>query len=226
MLKLGREEATVGQAPVGTNTFLDVLLRGLFRKSKNILFTKCDCPSEHPAASTRPTLWPTALDTGWQPGTIARFKKLNHPATGNTFEFQLYTLPSTCHATGVMWKKTLILLPALLLLAGCASTATNISAQRQLRNADNLYPVEVTFDSRQQALRWDTIQVSVIAGKESYPLRPTKLMTNRWEGLVPVPAGVNTLNYHYKFDYQVTDFGKLSKGSAASQSYKLMILDK
>ncbi len=124
-----------------------------------------------------------------------------------------------------MWKKTLILLPALLLLAGCATTSTNISAQRQLRNANNLYPVEVAFDSRQQALRWDTIQVAVIVGKESYPMRPIKLMRNRWEGLIPVPAGVKTVTYHYKFDYQFTAFGGPSKDSAASHSYKLMILD-
>ena len=124
-----------------------------------------------------------------------------------------------------MWKKTLILLPALLVLAGCATTVTNISAQRQLRNANNLYPVEVVFDSRQQALRWDSFQVSVIVGKESYPMRPTKLMRNRWEGLIPVPAGVNTVSYHYKFDYDYTDFGKVGKSSAASKSYKLIILD-
>ncbi|MCC6822219.1 MAG: hypothetical protein IT579_15920 [Verrucomicrobia subdivision 3 bacterium] len=124
-----------------------------------------------------------------------------------------------------MWKKTLMLLPALLLLAGCATTATNISAQRQLRNADNLYPIEVVFDSRQQALRWDTIQVTAIVGKESYAMRPTKLMRNRWEGVIPVPAGVKTVTYHYKFDYQYTDFGKVSKGSASSHSYKLAILD-
>lgn len=124
-----------------------------------------------------------------------------------------------------MWKKTLILMPALLLLAGCATTATNISAQRQLRNADNLYPVEVTFDSRQQALRWDTIQVAAIVGKESYAMRPTKLMRNRWEGVIPVPPGVNTITYHYKLDYQFIDFGKVGKDSASSHSYKLMILD-
>ena len=124
-----------------------------------------------------------------------------------------------------MWKKTFILLPALLLLAGCATTATNLSALRQLRNANNLYPVEVAFDSRQQALRWDSVQVTIIVGKESYPMRQTKLMRNRWEGLIPVPAGVKTVTYHYKFDYQVTEFGKVGKDSAASHSYKLVILD-
>ena len=124
-----------------------------------------------------------------------------------------------------MWKKTLILLPLIVVLAGCTSMSTNLSAQRQVRNANNLYPVEVSFDSRQQSLRWDSIQVSVMVGKESYPMRRTHLMNNRWEGLVPVPAGEKSVSYFYKFNYDYTDFGKISKSSAASRTYKLQILD-
>jgi len=78
-----------------------------------------------------------------------------------------------------MWKKALILLPLVLLLAGCASTITNLSAQRQLRNPNNLYPVEVSLDSRQQSLKWDTVQPYVIMGAESYPMRQVKYMRNR-----------------------------------------------
>lgn len=122
-------------------------------------------------------------------------------------------------------KKTLMILPLLLLLAGCSSLSTNLSAQRQIRNANNLYPVEVSFDSRQQSLRWDSIQVSVMVGKESYPMRRTHLMNNRWEGLVPVPAGEKSVSYFYKFNYDYTDFGKVGKSSAASRTYKLQILD-
>lgn len=124
-----------------------------------------------------------------------------------------------------MMKNPLMILPLLLLLAGCTSLSTNLSAQRQLRNAENLYPVEVSFDSRQQSLRWDSIQVSVMVGKDSYPMRRTHLMNNRWEGLVPVPAGEKTVSYFYKFNYDYTDFGKVGKASAASRTYKLLILD-
>jgi len=124
-----------------------------------------------------------------------------------------------------MWKKYLLLLPAVLLLAGCASVATNISAQRQLRNANNLYPVEVKFDSKQQALRWDSVEVTLIAGKDSYPMRRTHLMNNRWEGLLPIPAGETAVSYHYKFDYLYNDFGGPRKGSASSRTYTLQILD-
>jgi hypothetical protein len=124
-----------------------------------------------------------------------------------------------------MWKKALILMPALLLLAGCSTTITNLSALRQVRNPNNLYPVEVSLDSRQQALLWDTVQPTVYVGKETYPMRRTKLMYNRWEGLIPVPADANAVTYHYKFDYQYNDFGGPRKGSASSYSYKLQILD-
>ena len=124
-----------------------------------------------------------------------------------------------------MMKKPLMILPLLLLLAGCTSLSTNLSAQRQLRNAENLYPVEVSFDSLQQSLRWYSIQVSVMVGKDSYPMRRTHLMNNRWEGLVPVPAGEKTVSYFYKFNYDYTDFGKVGKASAASRTYKLLILD-
>jgi uncharacterized protein YceK len=124
-----------------------------------------------------------------------------------------------------MWKKALILLPTMLLLAGCASTITNISAQRQIRNANNLYPLEVSLDSRQQTLKWDTVQPYVIMGTESYPMKPVKYMQNRWECVIPVPANVNSVTYHYKFDYQVNDFGGPKKSSASSHSYKLLIVE-
>ena len=55
-------------------------------------------------------------------------------------------------------KKFLPLLPVLL-LAGCAtSTFTRVTPQEQPRNANNLYPVEVVFNSNQQSLRWDSLK--------------------------------------------------------------------
>ena len=113
----------------------------------------------------------------------------------------------------------------MILLAGCASTITNISALRQIRNENNLYPIEVSLDSRQQALKWDTVQPYVIMGTESYPMRAVKHMHNRWECVIPVPANVNSVTYHYKFDYQVNEFGGVKKSSASSHSYKLLIVE-
>ena len=50
------------------------------------------------------------------------------------------------------WKKFLPLVPVLL-LTGCASTFTRLTPLEQPRNPDNVYPVEVAFNSSQQSLR-------------------------------------------------------------------------
>ena len=100
-----------------------------------------------------------------------------------------------------MWKKFLPVL-SVLLLTGCAATFTRLTPLQQPRNPNNLYPVEVAFNSQQQSLRWETIQPYVLANGELYPLRPVPLVQNRWEGFVPVPPGANSVDYRFKFDYK------------------------
>ncbi|HTY87710.1 MAG TPA: hypothetical protein VMB80_09625 [Candidatus Acidoferrum sp.] len=124
-----------------------------------------------------------------------------------------------------MWKKFLPVLSALL-LAGCASQFTRLTPLQQPRNPNNLYPVEVAFNSSQQSLRWETIQPYVIADGQSYPLRPVALVRNRWEGFVPVPAGVNFVNYRFKFDYKYNAVGTGPKANSVfSPVYKLTVVD-
>jgi hypothetical protein len=124
-----------------------------------------------------------------------------------------------------MWKKTLPVL-SVLLLTGCAATFTNVSALQQPRNANNVYPVEVAFNSQQQSLRWESIHPFVVANGQLYDMRLTPMMTNRWEGYVPVPPGVNEVTYRYKFEYLYNDIGKgPSTGNALSREYKLTILN-
>src|SRR5271157_3401065 len=105
-----------------------------------------------------------------------------------------------------MWKKFLPVL-SMLLLTGCAAQFTRLTPLQQPRNPNNLYPVEVAFNSQQQSLRWETIQPFVIADGQSYPLRQVALVQNRWEGFVPVPAGVNSIDYRFKFDYKYNAVG-------------------
>jgi hypothetical protein len=123
-----------------------------------------------------------------------------------------------------MSKKLLPLLLLPLLFSGCTATFTNLTPKQQLRNANNLYPVEVAFRSRQQSLRWDSIKPQIVVGSESIPMHATPLMTNRWEGLVPVPPGENTVRYHYRFDFQNNDFGGPMPNSAISSEYTLRIV--
>ena len=122
-----------------------------------------------------------------------------------------------------MFKKLLVLtLP--LLLAGCASQFTNLTPTRQPRSAENLYPVEVQFNTRQQTLRWHTIKPYIQVGDNLLPMQPTKLMHNRWEGFVPIPADSDKVEYRYKFDYEYNTFGPVERGSALSPVYELKVL--
>jgi hypothetical protein len=122
-------------------------------------------------------------------------------------------------------KKFLAVLPVLL-LAGCAATFTRLTPLQQPRNPDNLYPVEVTFNSQQQSLRWDSVQPYVLVGSELYKMRPVPMMPNRWEGLVPVPPSANGVAYRFKFDYEYNNFGTAPKpNSEFSPVYNLKIID-
>ncbi len=112
-----------------------------------------------------------------------------------------------------------------LVLTGCASQVTNLTSLHQQRNPNNLYQVEVAFDSRQQTIRWQSIQPHVLVGNQSYEMRRTPLMTNRWEGFIPVPPNQNSVEFLYKIDYQYNRMGKPGNDSALSRKYVLQILD-
>jgi hypothetical protein len=123
-------------------------------------------------------------------------------------------------------KKFLPLLPVLL-LTGCSTMFTRLTPLEQPRNANNQYPVEVQFNSTQQSLRWDSLKPYVLVKGELYPLRPEEMVQNRWEGFVPVPPGVNTVSYRFKFDYLYNNFGTSPKpNSAWSPQYQLKIIDR
>ena len=125
-----------------------------------------------------------------------------------------------------MFKKSLPLFSLLLLvLAGCATQLTNLTPQQQVRDTNNLYRVEVAFNTRQHTVRWQSIQPKIVVGTEFYDMRPTPFMTNRWEGLIPVPPGTNIVHYHYRFDFRYNRMGDPGNDNALSQEYTLRILD-
>lgn len=136
-------------------------------------------------------------------------------------------LPVFCDYDVLMFKKFLPLL-SVLLIAGCSTTGTftRLTPNQQPRNPDNLYPVETAFDSKQQAIRWDSVQVYVLVNGRALPMRQVPLVKNRWEGLIPVPPGATSVNYRFKFDYLYNSFASSPKpNSQSSQLYTLKIVD-
>ena len=122
-------------------------------------------------------------------------------------------------------KRVFPALFAAVLLSGCQATFTNLSPRQQPRSTNNLYTVEVALATRQQTLRWDSIKPQVMIGNNFYPMRPTSLMTNRFEGLIPVGPGTNLIHYRYKFDYRYNAMGPAGSDSAISPDFTLQIVD-
>lgn len=126
-----------------------------------------------------------------------------------------------------MGKKIYIFsLLAVGLLTGCTGTLTNLAASYQNRRADNLYPVAVAFESRQQSLRWDSIKPFVVVDNNLFPMRPMPLMTNRWETIIPVAPGVKAIHYRYKLDWQYNAIPDRRNDTLISQPQFLRIVDK
>ena len=114
---------------------------------------------------------------------------------------------------------------ALLLFTGGCSTITNLTASRQERNATGLYPVEAQWDTREQSIRPETLHPSVMVGLDFYAMRPTALMNNRWETLLPIPADKSTTRYRFKFDYEEAGIPARRKESKLSPEYTLQIVE-
>jgi hypothetical protein len=122
-------------------------------------------------------------------------------------------------------KRFLLLLPVLLLTGCTTAKITRLSPTQQPRNPDNLYPVGMAFGTRQQTLRWDSLQPYVLVDGQSFPLRPVPIVKNRWEGLIPVPPTKDTVTYRFKVDFLYDVFGKEpQRDSAWSPAYTLKIV--
>jgi hypothetical protein len=125
-----------------------------------------------------------------------------------------------------MSNKSLLLGLFCLLAAGCTTTITNLTPSQQVRTPTGLYPFAVAWDTTQQSIRQETIQVCVQVGLEAYPMERTPLVKNRWEILVPIPADRNLINYRYKFDYEYLSIPQRKANSRLSSPYQLKILEK
>jgi hypothetical protein len=126
-----------------------------------------------------------------------------------------------------MWKKFLKFLPVLL-ITGCATmtSITRLTPGEAPRNAKNQYLVEATFASEETALRWDSLQCSVVADGKVVPMTPVVGLNNRWEGYVSVPPGQTSVTYRFVFDYKLNTMGSAPRADTKiSPPYTLKIVD-
>ena len=132
-------------------------------------------------------------------------------------------------ATMEMRYKLLTVLGLALAVSGCTSI-TNIGADHHVRNASGLYPVAIGWDSNQRSLRPDSLRPVVQTGFQATAYREIRMTpvpgaVNCWTALVPVPKGVNFLNYRVKMNFQYDKFPKPGKDSRLSPPYQFQIID-
>jgi hypothetical protein len=143
----------------------------------------------------------------------------------SSLEIQLYKFRRLCNSETMNLKKFLPLTLALM-LTGCASIFTRLSPLEQPRNPNNLYPVEVQFNSQDQSMRWDSLKPYVLVQGQLYPLHAVPMVPNRWEGFVPVSQSSDETEFRFKFDYLYNAFNPEPKqASATSPLYKLKIVN-
>lgn len=115
----------------------------------------------------------------------------------------------------------LLLLPAI--LAGCSSI-TNLTPSQYPRDPSGYYRVEAMWKSHKEVIRPDSFKPVVVVDFQTYPMRPVGLVTDRWEGFIPVPPDKDFVRYHYKFDFLEDAFGgKPKEDSLNSAPYQLNI---
>jgi len=113
-----------------------------------------------------------------------------------------------------------------LLLGGCISNSVvNLTPRQAVRTPDNLYLVEASWKSNEQALRPDSLEPKVMIGTQFYPMERTPNTKNRWEALVPGPADARFFNYRFKFDYLYNAIPIPRRDSKLSPTYQLEIVD-
>jgi len=83
--------------------------------------------------------------------------------------------------------------------------------------------VEIEFRSNMQALKKETLKPYLQVGENSYPMRRTPRMENRWETLLPIPASTNRADYRVKVDFEYNAIPVAKPDSVLSPPYQLQI---
>ena len=112
------------------------------------------------------------------------------------------------------------------LLIGCASTSiTNLTPRVHPRNAENVYPVEIDFNTNLRAIRRESIMPYVQIGNENFLMRKTTVVKDRWESLIPLPPGEDLINYRIKVDFKYNAVSEPAANSVLSPPYQMRIIE-
>ena len=139
----------------------------------------------------------------------------------------LYSKNASRHSHVVMRSLAVMFtLISVATFSGCTtSSITNLTPRNQDRNAESVYPIEVSFDSNLRTIRPESIRPYVQVGNDNYLMRRTPVVPDRWETLIPIPRSQNLINYRVKVDFKYNTIGGPESNSVLSSSYHLVVLD-
>jgi hypothetical protein len=111
-----------------------------------------------------------------------------------------------------------------LALAGCVPTSvSNLTPRTVPANPTRTYPFEVTWNTARRGVKTDAVSAWVVIDGVLYPMTRVPVAANRWEALVPVPAGRTYVPYKYRFDYSIPGVVSKTPTSEWSQEYRLVV---
>jgi len=126
-----------------------------------------------------------------------------------------------------LMKKFLPLLLISWVFAGCQGPKiTNLTPSKLERNSAGLYPVEAAWETREHAFRPPSLKPQVMVGLQTFDMRPVPVVKDRFETMIPVPAGESRVRYRFKFDYEVNTIPIPRPDSKMSPEYTLEIVEK
>ena len=100
---------------------------------------------------------------------------------------------------------------------------TNMTPGTLTRNTKGLYPVHIIWESNDNAIRHDTIKPVVLIGTNSFEMKRTPLMKNRWETPVPIGQVANELRYRIKVNWKYNTIPVPAANSQLSEEFLLRI---
>lgn len=114
----------------------------------------------------------------------------------------------------------------LLALAGVGCTGslnTNLTPRDLPAAPDSSYLFETTFDSRRRGVDPASVKAWVMIDLTLYPMQRVPNTDNRFEALVPLPAGRSNIPYRYKFEFAYPGTPSREVNSTWSQEYRLVV---
>ena len=146
----------------------------------------------------------------------------------NQFEAKsLYNTKIRCEAQSpklVRFVAVIFCILSPIFFTGCIyHEITNMTPGTLTRDTKGLYPVHIIWESNDNAVRHDTIKPVVLIGANSFEMLRTRLMTNRWEALVPVEPVANELRYRIKVNWKYNTIPVPTANSQLSDEFLLRI---